>query len=83
MPADLLCRVVLSNGERCGYRPEGKDRKAMLTNLFRHEFQAHLPAKTFAEHQEQSAVSEVMRSSDPELCRDGAFALHESFGKPR
>lgn len=45
MPAEILCRVVLPNGEQCGYRPEGKNAKEKLTNLFRHERDVHLPPK--------------------------------------
>lgn len=45
MPANPVCRVVLPNGERCGYQPDGKDAKEKLTNLFRHERDVHLQAK--------------------------------------
>ena len=44
MPNPLLCRVVLANGQRCGYEPQGKDSREKIADLFRHE-REHLPVK--------------------------------------
>lgn len=41
----ILCRVLLPNGERCGYVPQGETAKEKLTDLFKHELDVHLPAK--------------------------------------
>lgn len=41
----IFCRVVLPNGERCGYVPQGESAKDKLIDLFKHERDVHLPAK--------------------------------------
>ena len=45
MPADITCGVVLSDGSKCGYQPQGATTKLKLTDLLRHR-DSHLQHAT-------------------------------------